>query len=142
MRETPVYALVQAKGGAKLKEVAAPEPLEGEGDSWQKASRYMNDHPGKAAPGYITCGGSGCTGHAMQMKFAVGQFGASADANQMVMDQTGLTGYYDFSYKITHEANDLTPMQQIEDQLGLRFESRKVPIKTYVIDSAEKPTQD
>ena len=32
MRETQVYALVQAKGGSKLKQVAKPQELEGDGD--------------------------------------------------------------------------------------------------------------
>jgi uncharacterized protein (TIGR03435 family) len=141
MRETPVYALVQAKGGAKLKQAVPPEPTEGEADKTQK-TRYMDDHPGKAAPGYITCSGNGCIGKAFPIKIAIGQFGASADADRIVIDQTGLTGYYDFSYTISRDPDSLTPMQQIEDQLGLRFESRKIPMKTYVIDSAEKPTQN
>jgi uncharacterized protein (TIGR03435 family) len=142
MRETQVYVLVQAKGGSKLKQVVKPEELEGDGDVAQRAMRFMNDHPGQAAPGSIMCTGGGCTGHAIEMTSAVGQLAGSARADLMVIDQTGLTGLYDFSYTISHEEGALTPMQQIEDQLGLRFEIRKVPIKTYIIDSAEKPTQE
>jgi uncharacterized protein (TIGR03435 family) len=32
--------------------------------------------------------------------------------------------------------------QQIEDGLGLRVEERKVPMKTYVIDGAERPGEN
>jgi uncharacterized protein (TIGR03435 family) len=35
-----------------------------------------------------------------------------------------------------------TKEQQIEEQLGLRMESRKAPITVYVVDAAEKPTLD
>lgn len=142
MRDTPVYALVQAKGGAKLKEVTAPAPLEGDGDEMQKMMRQMADHPGQPLPGGIMCTGRTCTGHAVKMSSAAGQIGASSSADRIVLDETGLTGFYDFSYTISRDADAATPMQQIEDQLGLRFESRKIPIKTYIIDSAQQPSQN
>ena len=31
-------------------------------------------------------------------------------------------------------------MREIEEDLGMKFESRKVDLTTYVIDSAEKPS--
>jgi uncharacterized protein (TIGR03435 family) len=34
------------------------------------------------------------------------------------------------------------PVDQIEQQLGLRFEARKMPMKTWVIDAAEKPSEN
>ena len=142
MRDTPVYALVQAKGGARMKEVPAPESLEGEGDDVEKTMRQMAAHPGKPLPGGMMCTGSGCTGNAVPMSYALGQIGESSGADRMVLDETGLKGHYDFSYTISRDKDALSPMQQIEDQLGLRFEPRKVPITTYVIDSAEKPSEN
>jgi len=139
MRDTPVYALVQAKRGSKLKQVAKPEELEGEGDTPEKRMKFMRDHPGQAAPGSIMCDASGCRGHAISIDMAIGQIGGSAKADRIVINDTGLTGLFDFSYNISRDADVATPLQQLEDQLGLRFESRKVPIKTYVIDSAERP---
>jgi len=142
MRDTPVYALVQAKGGARMKEVPAPESLEGEGDDVEKTMRQMAAHPGKPLPGGMMCTGSGGTGNAVPMSYALGQIGESSGADRMVLDETGLKGHYDFSYTISRDKDALSPMQQIEDQLGLRFEPRKVPITTYVIDSAEKPSEN
>jgi uncharacterized protein (TIGR03435 family) len=65
-------------------------------------------------------------------------------ANDKVMvDETGLDGhYYDFSIKLTHDKDGPTVERQIEDGLGLRVEERKVSMKTYVIDAAEKPGEN
>ena len=61
----------------------------------------------------------------------------------MVVDETGLTGYYDFSFaSYVARDSDVSPMQQLEDDLGMKFEARTVPIKTYVILSAETPSVD
>ena len=59
-----------------------------------------------------------------------------------MVDQTGLTGYYDLALKIIKQENGPTPAQQVEAQLGLKLESRNVPMKAFVIDSAEKPVAD
>ena len=142
MRVTPVFALVQAKGGTKMKEVPAPEPVEGDGDAMEKTMREMAAHPGKPSPGVILCTGNGCSGHAVQMKNAVGQFAGSSKLDGIAVDETGLEGYYDFSYNVSYDADAPAPVDQIEQQLGLHFESRKVPMKTYVIDAAEKPSEN
>lgn len=142
MRETPVYALVQAKGGTKMKEAPAPQAMEGEGDAMEKAMRQMKDHPGQTAPGMILCTGNGCKGVAVPMSHATGQIGVSSHADRIVQDETGLKGFYDFAWTISNDKDAATPMQQIEDQLGLKFESRKVPMTAYVIDSAEKPSEN
>ena len=137
MRPTPVYVLVQAKGGAKVKEVPAPPALEGD---WMEAmKRYREENPGKPFPGVISCGDNGCTATAVTMSAAVGQIGASSHLDRPVIDETGLNGYYDFSFRMTHNDDDAA-MREIEEDLGMKFESRKVDLTTYVIDSAEKPS--
>jgi len=54
------------------------------------------------------------------------------------VDKTGLQGFYDFSLSWDNESgpNLSTALQQ---QLGLRLESGKVPISYFVIDSAQRP---
>jgi hypothetical protein len=34
------------------------------------------------------------------------------------------------------------PMQQVEEALGMKFEARNMPVKTYVIAWAERPSVD
>jgi uncharacterized protein (TIGR03435 family) len=137
---TPVYALVQAKGGTRMKEVPAPEPVEG-GDSMEAIMKQMKENPGKPIPGNILCSGHTCTGTAVPMRNAIGQISGSSKADRIVIDETGLKGYYNFSFTQPGN-NDESAMAEIEDDLGLKFEPRTVPMKVYIIDSAEKPSVD
>jgi uncharacterized protein (TIGR03435 family) len=139
MRDTPVYALVQAKGGAHVKEVSAPEPVEG--DPMEAHAKWMADNPGKPVPGSIMCTGSTCTGNAVRIIDSIGQITASSRADRIVVDETGLKGYYDISFTQPGRDDD-SAMAEIEDDLGMKFVPRTVPMKTYVIVSAEKPSVD
>ena len=53
-----------------------------------------------------------------------------------VVDKTGLQGFYDF--KLSWEPGE-SLNAVLQEQLGLRLESQKVPIETLIIDSATKP---
>jgi uncharacterized protein (TIGR03435 family) len=135
-RPTPVYALVQAKGGAKVKEVPAPP----ENPTSEAQAKWMRDNPGKAMPGGWTCGEQ-CTFSAVKISNAVGQIGANAKAERMVIDETGLNGYYDFVIPYPAK-DDEHPMSTVEEALGMRFEKRTIPIQTWIIESATKPGLD
>jgi uncharacterized protein (TIGR03435 family) len=137
IRPTPVYVLVQAKGGAKVKEVSAPPAVEGD---WMEAMKYYREeNPGKPFPGAITCSGNRCTATAMTISGALGQLQGSSHADRMVIDETGLKGYYDFSFR-SPTKDDGDAMGEIEEDLGIKFEARKINLTTYVIDSAQLPT--
>jgi len=136
-RPTSVYALVQAKDGAKVKEVPAPPELHG--NFAEALKHYREENPGKPFPGAISCSGDRCTATAMTISSALGQIQGSSHADRMVIDQTGLKGYYDFSFRNPGHDDD-GAMVEVEADLGMRFESRKVDLTTYVIDSAEKPS--
>ena len=57
------------------------------------------------------------------------------------IDSTGLTGEYDFKLAWDEVAGpDLSTA--LREQLGLRMEAEKVPVSTFVVDSAEKPGPD
>ncbi len=55
------------------------------------------------------------------------------------IDQTGLTGVYDFTLS-WDDANGPTLETALAEQLGLRMTSAKVPSSYFVIDSAQRPT--
>jgi uncharacterized protein (TIGR03435 family) len=71
-----------------------------------------------------------------------------------IQDKTGLTGRYSFTLKWTVGENDLIPrnfdrptdpagpslVTALQEQLGLRLQSSKVPGLVVVIDSAQKPS--
>jgi len=133
-REMPVYELVVAKGGSKLKEAADP------------------------ARGAAAVGRSAIRGTAIPMRALVGLLPAVPDiGGREVIDKTGLTGVYDFSLKWTplqaagagengaapasggEEASFFTA---IEEQLGLKLVPDKEQGQVLVIDRIEQPSEN
>jgi uncharacterized protein (TIGR03435 family) len=122
-KEIPVYALMVAKSGQKLKE---PD---------------MNSREG-----YTTVGPAGVhivQSHATMQRLAEQ---LSNTAGRPVLDKTDLAGM--FAYKLDFNPNS-TPDSDIpsmptalQDQLGLRLEPQKAPIEILIIDSAEKPSEN
>jgi uncharacterized protein (TIGR03435 family) len=55
-----------------------------------------------------------------------------------VMDNTGLTGNYDF--KMTwNDADGPSIFSAVQDELGLKLEPQKVPVVYLIVDSAQRP---
>ncbi len=79
-----------------------------------------------------------------------------------VQDMTGLSGVFDFSLTWTPDQSQATPkpgvpgdaaqnsdsdsrpslFTAVQEQLGLKLESRRGPVETFVIDHAERPAQN
>ena len=66
-----------------------------------------------------------------------------------VLDETGLSGKYDFSldltpYAIAGERPDISSMMAtaVREQLGLKLEPRRAATEVLVIDRLEKPTEN
>ncbi len=117
MRKTPVYAMVQAKGGAHVKEVPAPVAMEGDPD--KATTKWIAENPGKGVPGGWVCSGETCIANAVKISDAIGQIMGSSGSDRMVIDETGLTGYYDFSFRFAVPKDaDVSPMQAVEEDLG------------------------
>lgn len=92
------------------------------------------------------------------------QFAAmlSATAQRVVLDKTGLTGYYDISLTYTPTGDQLpqgapppgapapppidpdgpTFFTAIQEQLGLKLDSQRGPVDVVVIDSINQPTEN
>jgi uncharacterized protein (TIGR03435 family) len=134
-REEPVYELVVAGGGPRMKQAA---------DSLKQPQRGLRMGRGQL------------TGTAAPISILINQI--SQQLGRSVIDKTGLTGQYDFELKWTPEFNqsqaspaDPGPQPDlggpsiftaIQEQLGLKLESTKGPVEVIVIDSAEKPSEN
>lgn len=129
-KEMPVYQLVQAKGGAKLKETTAEEARKG---SLSTTGRN----------GVMHAKGSGLTG--ARIADLLGN-----EVDRLVVDKTGLTGSYDLTMDWVHDSpagsaetpSGPTVFTALEEQLGLKLEPVKGPVPLLVIDGVEKPSVD
>jgi uncharacterized protein (TIGR03435 family) len=119
-REVPMYSLVVGKGGLKIKE----------GEFGRSST--------SASPGHLT---AQKTPMAKLADFLAGQ------VDSPVTDMTGMIGFFDFTLEWTPdarpgEASDSAPgtsiFAAVQEQLGLKLESRKGPLEMLVIDHVEK----
>jgi uncharacterized protein (TIGR03435 family) len=123
MRELPVYELSVAKGGAKLQETEASEP----GKFRLRLGRGKINTEGGAKI-------------AMLVNLLQNQLG------RVVLDQTGLTGYYPIHLEYNTDdtkSGELPSLSvALQEQLGLKLESKKRMIEVLVIDQIERPTEN
>ncbi|HEY6341673.1 MAG TPA: TIGR03435 family protein [Bryobacteraceae bacterium] len=131
-REASVYVIVIAKTGSKMKERS---PLDGEATSLTFQGPRL---PAKAA--------------SMPMLAEA----LTAVLDRPVIDGTGLRGKYDFDLAWMPEpdqfgghgsaaASDTNApdiFTAVQEQLGLRLDSRKVPVQSLIVDHAERPASN
>lgn len=131
IQQLPVYALVVDKGGPKMKPSAADVSY-----SWRIP------HKGQWSVSRVSMGRLASS--------------LSREAGRTVVDLTGLAGNYDFKLEWDPEqasppgadgansADSVGPsiFAALQQQLGLRLESRKHPVEMLVIDRVEKPTEN
>ena len=119
-KEMPVYNLVVAKGGVKMKA--------SEGGAERQGQVRMGR-------GQFTANGVP-VGQLIRM--------LANPLRRPVIDKTGLTGNYDFQLEWAPEGaeNGPTIFTAVQEQLGLKLEADKAPGKVLVIDSIEKPSEN
>jgi bla regulator protein blaR1 len=128
-KPTTVYALTVAKGGPKLQRAVES----GKPDCLRTVDQQIQ--------AVLTCKNMTMAdlGRALQL-FAPGY------ANHEVIDATGLEGTYDFTLKWVGVAvvdqGGMTIPEALNKLLGLRWEERKQPMPTIVIDHIEKPSDN
>jgi uncharacterized protein (TIGR03435 family) len=126
-RQLPVYKLVEGRSGPKLHKVAADAPL---------GAKIFDISRGQL----ITRGTS--------MSQLAEMLAMTGELENLVVDGTGLEGYYEFALEWTPSAlaADATPgpslFTALQEQLGLKLESQKGPVEIFVIDHVEKPSQN
>jgi len=122
-REGPIYELVVAKGGCKLKNAPADE--HSRGYSWGRNMIQIRTGP-----------------------IATFVFALSDNLSRTVVDKTGLTGNFDIDLKWTPDDQQGTPdagptlFTALEEQLGLKLVPAKGPVDTFVVDHVERPTEN
>jgi len=159
-KEFPVYALLVAKSGSKMKE----SPLDPDRDTRGVAST-------SAGNGLTVNFGSGVSytfannrfeAHKLTMALFAGNLERFAD--RQIVDMTGLTGQYDFAFDVMPEdyramllrsavwagvnlpaeaqkmldASSPAALGDALQQVGLRLDARKAPLDVLVIDDALK----
>jgi uncharacterized protein (TIGR03435 family) len=140
-RELPAYLLTLGKSGSKLTPIEERGPLPGFG---------------------IGPGTGGLTLRAMNTSLPeFARFLQLRVLDRPVVDQTGLTGKYDFQCTFTPDESQfngrppLPPQQQQTEatnaapslydalqQLGMKLSAEKVPVDVIVIDHVEKPSEN
>jgi uncharacterized protein (TIGR03435 family) len=133
-RELPVYALVtDGTPGPRL----TPSPIDCE--AWARGR--TGQPPTPLQPGERpTCGTTATPGRLTGGSITMSQLAQTLSryTQRMVLDQTGLTGGFDYDLEFDEPAGTsiFTALQQ---QLGLRLEARRAPVDVLVIDSAAQP---
>jgi uncharacterized protein (TIGR03435 family) len=142
-RTLPVYDLVIAKGGSKLKPTI-----------WTDAKIVPKGADSGLPPGSMRTYSDALN---EKMEAASMTVPALADAlsqqlGRTVIDKTGITGKYDILLKwMSDHAGMSTTMSNdeaaappifkaLEEQLGLKLEATKGPVRTVVIDHFERPS--
>jgi uncharacterized protein (TIGR03435 family) len=144
-KDLPVYALVVAKGGPKMKEVEmSPFPPPG-----------TPAPPGAHLPRIGPTGPNQYTASAWSMDQMADWLSFFDEiGNRVVVNETGLKGYYDFvlngvSQHFPASANfngaaapepAASIFAALPEQLGLRMEPKKAPVEVLAIDHVEEPT--
>jgi uncharacterized protein (TIGR03435 family) len=124
-REGRVLALVVAKGGHKLKPVECVPTPDG-----------------------VPCGSFRASTGRIEGKLTMAQFATrlGRSLRENVVDRSNLTGMFDLTLEWTPDnapQGDVpTVFTAIQEQLGLRLESSRGPVDTFVIERVEKPTDN
>jgi uncharacterized protein (TIGR03435 family) len=128
MREMPIYALVVARSGHKLKE-SSPDA--------QSMGRMRS--AGKGAELSVTKG---------TMAQLALQFSGGNGVDRPVIDRTELSGNYDYTLTWAPglapgaDTDAVDVYTAFQEQLGLRLEPSRAAIEVLVIDHLEKPSEN
>ena len=126
-RELPIYAVRIATGGSKLIAAKPGEHLNtgNRGSGGQRTLKFTN---------------MPMAAFALNMNFYL---------DRPVVDQTGLTGAYDFTLTWTYDDSRLSDANAapslftaVKEQLGLKLDAVKGPAEVFVIDHIERPSEN
>jgi len=152
MQERPVFALMVARADGRLGSNIKKSDLDC--DAIQASRRAGSKEPAPATSNGAPACGMSMRGEDVGLKLLLGARPLSALATsirsaveRVVIDKTGLKGNYDIT--LNYElAPDPPPgaapniHTALRDQLGLKLESDRAPLKVLVVDRIERPTEN
>jgi uncharacterized protein (TIGR03435 family) len=145
-RDLPGYALVVARPDGKL----GPQMKQSDVDCAALAAARRAGGPppplasGERRPCSMRMGRGTLTAGSMTMANLAGTL--SSAVQRAVVDRTGLTGGFDLdlTYSTEQSADTTSPslFTAVQEQLGLKLDSVRLPTDVLVVDSIERPTPD
>jgi uncharacterized protein (TIGR03435 family) len=153
LQERPVYALVLARADGRLGPDLRRSELDC--DAIQAARRAGSKEPypatsnGAPACGMSMRGEQGMTVllGARPLSTLAGSLGSGT--GRVVIDKTGLKGNYDVTLRYSERPSPNAPLDAppeiftaLQEQLGLKLEPDRAPLKVLVIDRIERPTEN
>jgi uncharacterized protein (TIGR03435 family) len=144
MRESPVYTLIPVKKGSQLRAVAgAGECVPYDGSA--SAPPADSTLPSCSFRSYMRHSDDGSQlmvieAAAVGMSMVTKVLGTLSGRH--VMDETGLSGSFAFKLEYAPSADASGPslFSAVQDQLGLKLESRKASVEFLMVDSATHPS--
>jgi uncharacterized protein (TIGR03435 family) len=148
-RDFTGYALIVARSGSKLKESSAELPPLPD-STREEFPQLTPGRPGLASRNTVRDGNVLVRMRGHREPVSVFATGLQVPGKQPVVDQTGLTGRYDFtleySYPLTNASPDNPALPSalpdlftaLQQQLGLQLVSRKLPFDVVVVESVDK----
>ena len=155
-REQPVYALLLNRSdgrlGSQLKPAAPCSPAGALSKALSTAASSAASAPALPPCGQLFTsvrnGAGKVTGSGMSLDGIAAAL-ASAAFREPVVNRTGLSGLFDFELQFTAEmapGATTTPQEfpsifaAVQEQLGLKLQSERGPVRVLVIDSVERPS--
>jgi uncharacterized protein (TIGR03435 family) len=142
-RQLPVYELVLAKGGSKLKPIGDDDPgvIKGTDGQLIKGSMARFERSGKIIVQQYS-----------MPELAILLTQLAQELDRPVLDKTGLTGKYNFtlnwsptihSISSHTDADDAVSIfTALQEDLGLRLQPSTGPVEVLVIDHVDKPSDN
>lgn len=159
-RELPMYELVVAKGGLKMKASAPDDPSQPDGPPQPGDPASKDDKPRMGRHNLMMNGRGHLESTGTGIPFLVHVL--SSQLGRTVVDKTGLTGNYDYTLQwtpddigtpmggdagpgkgdVSPDAGGPTLLTALEEQLGLKLESTKGAVDVIVIDRIDLPSEN
>jgi len=128
-KEVPVYALVIARNGLKIQRAIRGDTYP---DGFKRPDGVPRGWGDWSEPGKFFAQGVPIASLVQHL--------SEHYLHRPVLDKTGLTDKYDFKLQWTPIESEAAIFTALQEQLGLKLETQKLPINILVIDHAEKPS--